>query len=101
MRLERAQMPDLVELRSLHSYALGWPTCACGQLDERIPRSPLGEPFDQFLCEEGTDFSSWVGLMFDHAMNCEEKLFEQARAEALNSLCLIERREVELIADLP
>ena len=69
---------DLVDARS-------WPTCVCGEQDERIKRGLNGAPDDPLLNNRGLSFSIAISLYhWDHA----EKLLDD-----------IEVRTAEIIAE--
>lgn len=44
----------------LSSMAGGWPTCACGQLCDALPRGQMGEPRDSKLRYWGAQFADQV-----------------------------------------
>jgi len=44
----------------LCTLAGSWPTCACGQLCEALPRDHLGRPKDFRLAQWGTKFAEYV-----------------------------------------
>ena len=44
----------------MDKQARDWPTCACGQLDERIPHCSDGEPLDDDLFHFGEKFYAAV-----------------------------------------
>jgi hypothetical protein len=63
-----------------------WVTCACGNLCDIIPRSPIGRPSD-------TDLES-LGVNFYYSVK------EGEWQNAKNTLWLIEKRSEELIFEL-
>lgn len=40
--------------------AKSWITCACGKLDDHIPRDPEGVPRDRWLAHMGVTFNTFV-----------------------------------------
>lgn len=55
--LEEDRIADEDEYKMANMKALGWPTCACGQLCKNLPRSIItGKPMDPVLAELGTRF---------------------------------------------
>ena len=68
------------------SLSGGWDSCACGEMDVRIPRGHRGDPKDEILCLYGMRFLSNV--------------VNNDFAEAQQTLAIIEAREMELIADI-
>jgi len=64
--------------------AAGWVTCACGKLDDAIPRAFCGEPLDYQLVFLGNSFSEMIswGNIQDAALcliRIEERAIEVLR----------------------
>lgn len=66
--------------------ALGWTTCACGELDPRIPRAEDGSPVDEELMILGILF--FDGVRFDRPIT------------AARALVAIERRAAEVLREV-
>lgn len=67
-----------------------WPTCACGQQDERIPREEYGSPKDQQLAGDGVSFDQAV--WFDDLDLAREVM---GRIEARAAVVLAKQEEHE------
>lgn len=63
--------------------ASGWPTCACGQLCKKLPRSETGLPTDELLRDYGTSFTMHIGRQNWQAALDEFKEIEARTAELL------------------
>lgn len=73
---------EFTEVEKLRSSV--WISCACGEQDDRIPRSREGEPLDKTLQSFGLDFYDAVGM--------------NDPKEAMNVLIKIEHRAAIVIA---
>lgn len=99
--LTAVDQDDFSELDNLWAFARQWPTCACGQLDVRIPRydgeggGPTGEPMDKPLFKLGCDFMDAISKM-----KYNEDDFEKLKGDALELLTKIEAREQEILTQL-
>lgn len=69
------------------ALAFDYTTCACGEIDPRIPRMPSGEPADEGLANLGADFYADV--------------FVNRFEDASTSLQLIEQRAAAILSELP
>lgn len=70
----------------LEALAGSWPTCACGQLCQNLPRKSYGgPPEDPVLFVEGVDFSNRISA--------------QNWRGALETFYLIEARTMELLKE--
>jgi hypothetical protein len=63
-----------------------WVTCACGNLCDIIPRSPLGRPIDDYL--------ELLGIVFNN--NIQDAEYDAAK----KILARIENRSAEIIFEL-
>jgi hypothetical protein len=79
------QYPSIEHYRAC-DLASEWVTCACGNLCDIIPRSPIGRPSDRELESLGVDFHYSV------------KGGEWQKAKEI--LAKIEKRSEEIIAEL-
>lgn len=76
------------EFHSILSELAGdWPTCACGQLCRKLPRTPGGRPVDFILGNLGIDFSKAVDCK---EWETAEGLFE--RIEDRTNILLLEEK---------
>lgn len=84
-RIERARLNNGFTVADKRK-ARDWFSCACGELDYRIRRTPKGEPHDNEL--------NYHGLRFSEQVN------EDDVEQAWDTLCSIERRERELLGKI-
>jgi hypothetical protein len=76
--------PELVKYYQAASCS--WSTCACGQLDEKIPRDMIGEPKNKDLMVAGCIFAQYV----------ENKRYK----DALDILYVIQEKGEEILIEL-
>lgn len=93
-----ASLKSLDEKREL---AGDWPTCACGNMCDVIPRRNDGTPLDDTLDTLGYHFFKKIDAMHTHKKhNSGKYLFNTRRKEAISIFHQIEQRSCEILKEM-
>lgn len=82
-KLKRGAIVQHDYLTRLGNMSDNWPTCACGQLCQSLPRTMSGNPSDRDLTNEGGNFCGFVAQQEWIAAEETMKSIEQRTAYLL------------------